>query len=96
MKKQRIVTLHVIPVTGPEYDVEVPLKNWADKAREIVGGLLQAMPRTELHAKGIKVLADEEGRLKRLGYNLRASEKSGQSVVGTAVVLGKKDMRLWG
>jgi len=68
----------LVPVT-PKGD-----KFALEELQFLVGGYVEMLP-----AKGAKVLADEDGRLKNLPINIEASLKLGYPVVGDILFLDK-------
>jgi hypothetical protein len=72
-----------IPVEGPTHVVDLDLNPAMRSARNLVGGWVELV-----HIPGKVLLVDEDGNMKNLPLNPRASEIAGQRIRGQVVAMG--------
>jgi hypothetical protein len=92
MGKPTHIQVTVLPIGGDPYEEILPLKDFLVHARELIGGFVAATKSTRV--EGQVLLVDEDGAMKQLPRNARASlHYLPTYIYGTALVLTAKDWK---
>lgn len=87
--KPKSIALEVVRANGNIEVLETPKSDLLMTLQSLVGGLIESVPMK--YDPSHLVIANEEGRLKRLPWNKIASQLTRQEIVGDCVVVKVED-----